>query len=159
MWIGDRIYFLADHEGIGNIYSCALDGSDVRRHTNENEYYVRFPSTDGKRIVYSAGAEIGLYDVATGTARRSRDRNALAACRRPRAASKTLRSRSNSSRRIPTERSSRSFRADRQFTMPLFEGAAIRHGAGGRARTRLTQWLHDWIRSHVLAQVPQLLSR
>ncbi len=27
--------------------------------------------------------------------------------------------------------------------MPLFEGAAIRHAAGGNARTRLTQWLHD----------------
>ncbi|HZZ64824.1 MAG TPA: hypothetical protein VFE17_04950, partial [Candidatus Baltobacteraceae bacterium] len=26
MWIGDRIYFLADHEGIGNIYSVTVEG-------------------------------------------------------------------------------------------------------------------------------------
>ena len=65
MWIGDRIYFLSDHEGIGNLYSCAPDGSDISRHTHETEYYVRFPSTDGRRIVYSAGGEIGLYDVAS----------------------------------------------------------------------------------------------
>jgi len=36
----------------------------LRRHTNENEYYVRFPSTDGKRIVYSNGATISFYDIA-----------------------------------------------------------------------------------------------
>src|SRR5579863_8837169 len=64
MWIDDRIYFLADHEGIGNIYSCALDGSDVRRHTHHNDYYVRFPSTDGKRIIYTAGGAIYYYDIA-----------------------------------------------------------------------------------------------
>src|SRR5215470_454586 len=32
MLIGARLAFLGDHEGIGNIYSCALDGTDLRRH-------------------------------------------------------------------------------------------------------------------------------
>ena len=66
MWIGDRIFFLADHEGIGNIYSSALDGSDVQRHTHHNDYYVRFPSTDGSRIVYGAGGALYCYDIAAG---------------------------------------------------------------------------------------------
>ena len=34
------------------------------------EYYVRFPSTDGKRIVYSAGAAIEVFDVASDAVRR-----------------------------------------------------------------------------------------
>src|SRR5579872_727125 len=67
MWIGERLFFLSDHEGIGNIYSCAPDGSDVTRHTHENEYYARFPSTDGRRVVYAAGGALSCYDIASDT--------------------------------------------------------------------------------------------
>ncbi len=50
MWVGDRVFFLSDHEGIGNIYSVAPDGWDLQRHTHETEYFVRFPSTDGTTV-------------------------------------------------------------------------------------------------------------
>ncbi|MGD8750652.1 MAG: hypothetical protein PVG14_04475, partial [Anaerolineales bacterium] len=29
MWIDERIYFLSDHEGIGNLYSCTTSGEDL----------------------------------------------------------------------------------------------------------------------------------
>jgi len=48
MWLGERVYFVSDHEGIANIYSCAKDGDDLRTHTDEREYYARYPSTDGR---------------------------------------------------------------------------------------------------------------
>ncbi|MGB3614701.1 MAG: S41 family peptidase [Elainellaceae cyanobacterium] len=66
MWIGDRIYFISDHEGIGNLYSCTPAGQDLQPVTHQQEYYVRNAATDGQRIVYHAGAELFCVDVASG---------------------------------------------------------------------------------------------
>ena len=63
MWIGKRIYFICDHEGIGNIYSCLPDGHDLRRHTNHADFYVRNASTDGKNIVYHSGGNLYFLEV------------------------------------------------------------------------------------------------
>ncbi len=60
MLVGGRLAFLSDFEGTGNIYSCALDGSDLRRHTDHDGIYARNASTDGARIVYQCGGEIWL---------------------------------------------------------------------------------------------------
>ncbi|HEX8008452.1 MAG TPA: PDZ domain-containing protein [Trebonia sp.] len=62
MLIGGRLVFFADHEGTGNIYSCALDGTGLRRHTSHDGFYVRNPSTDGERIVYHVAGEIWILD-------------------------------------------------------------------------------------------------
>lgn len=61
MWVGERIYFISDHEQIGNLYSCLLNGEDVQKHTHHQEYYVRNATTDGKLIVYHAGGELFCF--------------------------------------------------------------------------------------------------
>ena len=51
MWLGSRIFFLSDHEGHGNLYSCTPTGRGLKRHTEHEDFYVRFPSSDGQRVV------------------------------------------------------------------------------------------------------------
>ncbi|HWM98798.1 MAG TPA: peptidase S41, partial [Streptosporangiaceae bacterium] len=62
MIIGGRLFFLSDHEGTGNIYSCALDGSSLARHTDHDGMYARNPATDGQRIVYHVAGDIWILD-------------------------------------------------------------------------------------------------
>ena len=62
MLVAGRLFFLSDHEGTGNIYSCALDGSGLARHTDHDGRYARNPSTDGQRIVYHVAGDIWILD-------------------------------------------------------------------------------------------------
>lgn len=62
MFVGGRIAFLSDHEGVGNLYSCLHDGSDLRRHTDHDAFYARHASSDGRRVVYQCAGEVWLVD-------------------------------------------------------------------------------------------------
>ncbi|MGB8266531.1 MAG: PDZ domain-containing protein [Candidatus Velthaea sp.] len=142
MWIGTRVYFLSDHEGIGNIYSCAADGSDLRAHTHESTYYARFPSTDGTRIVYTCGGELALLDTRD-------DRVTRIPIETPSSAPQTVR------RFVDGGEFLESFAPSpdgthvavaargRVFAMPLWEEAVTELGADTFARRRLAAWLPD----------------
>ncbi len=60
LWIKGRIAFLSDHEGYGNLYSVLPNGSDLRRHTDHEDFYVRHASTDGQRVVFESAGELWL---------------------------------------------------------------------------------------------------
>ena len=65
MLAGGRLAFLSDHEGIGNVYSCQLDGSDLHRHTDHDGFYARQASTDGTRVVYQCAGQLWILDELT----------------------------------------------------------------------------------------------
>jgi tricorn protease len=142
MWIGPRIYFLSDHEGTGNIYSCTSTGRGLKRHTHHEDFYVRFPGTDGTRIVYQAGADLHVFTPATGEAARieiglhsprtQRNRKFVSFPRyledhdlHPEGHSIAVTGRGGA------------------FTMGLWEGAPRRHGATSGERCRLARWMPD----------------
>ncbi|MFC9911765.1 S41 family peptidase [Streptomyces sp. NPDC127197] len=62
LFVGGRIAFLSDHEGVGNLYSCAYDGSDLRRHTDHDAFYARHASSDGTRVVYQCAGDLWIVD-------------------------------------------------------------------------------------------------
>ncbi|HEX8092682.1 S41 family peptidase, partial [Jatrophihabitans sp.] len=61
-WTGDRLAFLADFQGHGNVYSVAADGSQLRRHTDHDAFYARQLSGDGSRLVYQHAGQLWRLD-------------------------------------------------------------------------------------------------
>ncbi|HEV7129009.1 MAG TPA: peptidase, partial [Ktedonobacterales bacterium] len=141
-WVGERIFFICDHEGIGNVYSCLPDGKDLRRHTEQTEYYARGLTTDGTRLVYHAGGDLFLLDpqatdgklveVSVAGSRTQRARRFVPAAQfletyapHPRGHSLALTTRGKS------------------FTLGNWDGPVIQHGDADGPRYRLACWLAD----------------
>jgi tricorn protease len=66
MWWDGRVYVIDDADGVRNLWSMAADGSDRRALTAHADYEVRSASLDGGRIVYQHGADLRLFDIASG---------------------------------------------------------------------------------------------
>jgi tricorn protease len=138
-WAGDRVYFISDHDGIGNVYSCLPDGSELARHTSHRDYYARQLSSDGERLVYQSGAQIYRIDPGAG----------------PEQLTVTLRtSRAQHDRRIVpagTYLEDVALNHDgttvaaairgKLFTFRNWEGPVRQHGAPDTVRYRLPSWL------------------
>ncbi|MBM3316510.1 MAG: PDZ domain-containing protein [Candidatus Eisenbacteria bacterium] len=142
MWGEGRLYFISDHEGIGNLYSVRPGGRGaVRRHTHHEDFYARFPGSDGRRIVYHAGADLHLFDARTGdgapipieirSARPQRQRKFVGG------------NRLEDYDPHPAGHSAVLTVRGRPVAMGLWDGPATEFGAPWRGRHRLARWLSD----------------
>lgn len=142
MWVGDRIYFISDHEGIGNLYSCTPAGDDVQRHTHHSEYYVRNASTDGSRIVYHAGGELFYFDPATASAQKIEVEFHSPQVQRQRKFVEAGRYLEDYNLH-PESHSTLITTRGKSFHFGNWEGAVVQLGQPDEGRYRLTHWLND----------------
>jgi tricorn protease len=148
MWIGQRIYFLSDHEGHGNLYSCTPTGRALLKHTDHTDFYVRFPRTDGHLIVYHAGSDIHVFDPAENSSR-------IIDIRISSTHSQRNRKFVNPEQYLesfdlhPNGHTLTSVHRGGLFSMGLWTGAPVRLGTGSKIRYRLGSWLPDG--KHIVA--------
>jgi tricorn protease len=63
MWIGDDIYFISDRDRTMNIFVYNTKSKQTIKVTNFTDYDVKFPSFNGKTIVFENGGYIYKLDV------------------------------------------------------------------------------------------------
>jgi tricorn protease len=66
MWWNGRLYFISDAGGSDNLWSSRPDGSDRRQLTSHKEWDMRNASLGDGRIVYQLGADLHVFEIATG---------------------------------------------------------------------------------------------
>lgn len=142
MWIGDRIYFLSDHEGFSNIYSAKPDSTDIKRHTNHNKFFARNAKTDGKSIVYHCGGDIYIYDIEKDADKKlkikypsPRNQTKIKFVDAEKYLSDYDLSKDGSHIQITTR--------GKSFAMGCWEGAVSQYGKKQGARYKISRYTHD----------------
>ncbi len=66
MWWNARVYFLSDRDGTMNLWSMNESGKDLRQLTKHQGWDIKGAALSLGRIVYQMGADLRLFDTASG---------------------------------------------------------------------------------------------
>ncbi len=150
---GGRVYFVSDHEGIGNLYSSKPDATDLQRHTDHEDYYVRNPHSDGTRIVYHVGADLFVFDPTTDTASRVDVSYHSPRMQRNRKFVDAGRYLDGYSLH-PSGQAVAVTTRGKSYTFYNHEGPVVQYGKRDGVRYRQPTWLHDGRRMLVVTDEP-----
>ena len=65
VWVGDALYFVSERDGHSNLWRLDPASGAVRQATHYTDYDVRYPESDGQRVVFEHGDGLALYDPAS----------------------------------------------------------------------------------------------
>lgn len=65
MWIGNEIFFLSDRDRTMNLFVYNVQTKQIQKVTNYTDYDIKFPSSNGKLIVYEQGGFLYKLDPST----------------------------------------------------------------------------------------------
>ena len=65
MWIGEEIYFISDRDKTMNLFVYNTRTRQTEKVTDYADYDIKFPSTDGKQIVYEHAGYLYRFDPQT----------------------------------------------------------------------------------------------
>ncbi|HUX79879.1 MAG TPA: peptidase, partial [Alphaproteobacteria bacterium] len=142
LWVQNRIYFISDHQGHGNVYSCTPEGKDLKRHTSHEDYFVRGLSHDGTTFVYTAGGSIFRFSLENKTSEKIEVDFVSSFSQRAR---KFLDAASYLSGYSldKTGSSLAVISRGRPFSFSNWEGAVRQYGEKDGIRYKSASWLHD----------------
>ncbi|MCU0961294.1 MAG: S41 family peptidase [Pirellulaceae bacterium] len=67
LWIGERMFFVSDRDGVSNLYVQDLFTRAITRVTHYDTYDVMMPDTDGARIVFVQDGYLHVLNCADGS--------------------------------------------------------------------------------------------
>lgn len=146
-FIGERIFFISDYEGFGQVYSVLPDGTDLKRVTDVRDFYVRSLSVDGNRLIYQAGGDLFTFEVDALGKMKSKPQKIQIEYR----SGKTQTNR----RFVSAPRYLEDYELDpvgetaviaargKTFSFGLWKGPVTYHGQEGATRSRLGRFLRD----------------
>lgn len=66
VWLGDRVVFLSDRDGVSNVWSCDAAGKDLKQHTRFTDLDVKSLDAGAGVVVFEQAGAIHELDPASG---------------------------------------------------------------------------------------------